>query len=103
MAFFVTIVTDNFARVAAIGAVLLLLTVVSVGDIDPSGRYGAFSSTTVPFILAIVLLLLLPSLLGGLSAIRALRSWGLRFLRSGLRFLNRWVLHRLALGTDFGC
>ena len=74
MAFFVTIVTDDLAGVAAVEAVPLLLTVVGISSIDPSGQYGAFSGTTVPFISAIVLLLLLPSLLGGLSAIRALRS-----------------------------
>ena len=102
MAFFVTIVTDNLAEVAAIGAVPLLLTVVGVGGIDPNGRCGAFLGTTVPFILAIVLLLLFSSFLGGLSAIRALRSWGLRFLRSGLRFLDLWILHWLALDTGFG-
>ena len=103
MAFFVTIVIDDLAEVAAIGAVFLLFTIVNVGGIDPSGRYGAFSGTTISFILAIVLLLLFSSLLGGLSVIGALTSWGLRFLRSGLRFFDPWVLHQLALGTSFGC
>ena len=103
MAFFVTIVTNNLAGVAAVGTVLLLLTVVGIGSIDPSGRCGAFSGTTIPFISAIVLLLLLLSLLKGLSAIRALKSWRLRFLRSGLRFFNFWVLYQLALDTGFGC
>ena len=77
MAFFVTIVTDNLAGVKAVGVVFLLFTVVGVGGIDPSGRYGAFLGTTIPFILAIVLLLLLPSFFEGLSAIKALKSWGL--------------------------
>ena len=103
MAFFVTIVTDNFARIAAVEAVLLLLTVVDIGNIDPSGRCRAFSCITIPFILAIVLLLLVSSLLGGLSAIKALKSWGLQFLRSGFKFLDPRVLHWLGLGTDFGC
>ena len=88
MTFFIIIVTDNLANVAAVGAVFLLLTIVSIGDIDPSGRCGAFFGTTIAFISAIVLLLLLTKLLGGLSAIRALKSWYLRFLRSGLRFLD---------------
>ena len=103
MAFFVIIVIDDLAGVAAVGAVSLLLTVVGVGDIDPNGWCGAFLGTTIPFILAIVFLLLLLSLLGGLSDIRALKSWCLRFLRFELRFLDLWVLQRLALGTDFGC
>ena len=103
MAFFVIIVTDNLAGVAAVKPVPLFLTVVGVGGIEPSGRYEAFSGMTIPFILAIVLLLLLPSLLGGLSAIRALRSWSPQFLRSGLKFFDPWVLHRLPLGAGFGC
>ena len=74
MAYFLTIVTNNLAWVTMVGAILLLFTVVGVGGIDPNGRCGAFSGTTILFILAIVLLLLLPKLLGGLSAIRALRS-----------------------------
>ena len=101
MAFFIIIVIDDFAWVATVGAVLLLLTFVGVGGIDPRGRYGAFLGMTIPFILAIVLLLLLPSFLGVLTAFRALRSWGLQFLRSELRFLDLWVLHWLALGTYF--
>ena len=101
MAFFVTIVTDNLTRVAAVGAAPLFLTVVGVSGIDSNSRCGAFSGTTILFILVIVLLLLFPSLFGGLSAIGALRSWGLKFLRSGLRFFDPWVFHRLAMGTDF--
>ena len=88
MAFFVRIVIDDLARVAAVGAVFFLLTVVGVCGIDPNGQCKVFLSITIPFILAIVLLLLLLSLLRGLSAIRAPRSWSLQFLRSGLRFFN---------------
>ena len=76
MALFVIIVIDDFARVAAARYVLLLLTIVGVGSIDPNGRCGAFSGTMISFILAIVLFLLLPSFFGAFSAIRALRSWG---------------------------
>ena len=75
MAFFVTIVTDNLAGVAVVGAVFLLFTFVSVGGIDPNARCAAFSGTTIPFISAMVLLLLFPKLLGGLSTPIALRSW----------------------------
>ena len=62
MAFFITIVTDNLAGVAAVEASPLLFTIVGVGGIDPSGRCGAFLGTTIPSISAIALLLLLLSL-----------------------------------------
>ena len=88
MAFFVTIVTDNLAGVLAVEAILLLFIVVGVGGINPNGQYGDFLGMTIPSILAIVLFLLFPSLLGGLSTIEALKSWGLQILRSGLRFLD---------------
>ena len=103
MFFFVTIITDDLAGVAAVGAVLLFLTVVGISGIHPSSQCGAFSGTTIPFISAIVLLLLFPKLLVGVSAIGALRSWHFQFLRSELRFLNYWVLYWLGLGTSFGC
>ena len=77
MVFFVTIITDDLTGVAAVGAVPLLFTFVGVGGIDPSGQCEAFSSTTIPLISAIVLFLLLSSLFRGLSAIKALKSWGL--------------------------
>ena len=54
---------------AAIGAVLILLTVAGVRDIDPSGQYRAFSGTTISFALAMVPLLLILSLLGGISVL----------------------------------
>ena len=81
MAFFVIIVTDNLAGVAAFGAVPLLFTVVGVGGIDPSSRCEAFSGTTISFISAIVLLLLFSKLLGSLSAIRALSELGPSILK----------------------
>ena len=78
MAFFVTIITNNLAGAAAVGAVLLFLTVIGIGAINSSGQCRAFSGMTISFILAIVLLFLLPSLLEGLSVL--LKSWCLWFL-----------------------
>ena len=101
MAFFITIITDNFAGVAAVGAVFFLFTVVGVGGIDSSGQCGAFLGTTIFSILAIVLFLLFLSLFEGLSVL--LRSWFFWFLGFKLRFFGFWVLHRLALSTNFGC
>ena len=74
-----------------------------VGCINPGGRGSIlrpfFLAAPLPFLL---LLLLFPSLLGGLSAIGALKSWGLLFLRLGFRFFDPWVFHGLALDTSFG-
>ena len=101
---FATVPTGDLAWVSTVGAVSFALFFASAGTIGPSGWGGilrpSFLVTPLSFLL---LLFLLPSLLGGLSVIgRTLKSWGLRFLRPGLRFFDPWVLHRLALSTGFG-
>ena len=48
--------------------------------VDPGGRGGTFLSPAISFIPSVVLFLLLPSLLGGVSVLGTLRSLGLRFL-----------------------
>ena len=76
----------------------------SVGCINPGGRGGilrlSFSVTSLPFLFFLLLFL---SLLGGLSAIEALKSWGLLFLGIRLRFFDPWVFHWLALDIGFSC
>ena len=48
--------------------------------VDPYGQSRTFLSLAISFIPLIILFLLLPSLFGDFSAVRALRSWGLLFL-----------------------
>ena len=72
--------------------------------INPGGRGGILRPFfLVVFLLFLLFLLLLPSLLRGLSVIKVLKSWGLLFLGSGLRFFDPQVLYWLPLGTGFGC
>ena len=68
MVFFVIIVINNFAGVAAVTTVFLLLTLVGIDGIDPSGRCSAFLGMKIFFILAIIFLLVFPSLFEGAGA-----------------------------------
>ena len=75
-----------------------------VGCINLGGRDGilrpSFLVTSFPFLL---LLLLLPSLLGCLSAMGALKSWNFLFWGLGLGFFDTKILYWLGTGTNFGC
>ena len=102
MAFFVTIVTDDLAKVflRLKPFIATQMACWSCHWINLEGRSGVLRLLTS--ILLILLLLLFPSLLGGLSAIGALMSWSLWFLRL-FWFFNPWVFYWLAIGASFGC
>ena len=106
MTLLVIIVTNGLNGIPfrSFASIFILVALQSVGCINPGGRDGilrpSFLVVPLPFLF---LLILLPSLLRGLNAIGALRSWGFLFLGLGFRFFNPWVLHWLALGTGFGC
>ena len=115
IAFFVTIVTDDLAGVAAIRALFLFFTVVGLSGINFSGQYGTFLGTTIFSALAIILFLLFPSLfrrsqpfieelmLSVLKSYSYLGPWALWYLMferaNGLKGINyRFLL--LAIEAD---
>ena len=107
MTLLVTIVTNGlsgiFLRPSVSTPTSIGVTPQVVYCINLGGQGGilrpSFLVTPLPFLF---FLLLLPSLLGDLSAIRALRSYGLLFLGPGLMFLDLWVLYWLTMGIGFG-
>ena len=103
VALWVTIVTNDLAKFFLRLRPLIAIWIASRGicSIYRNDRGGVLK--LLPAIPLIIFFLFFLSLFRGLSAVEALKSWGLRFLRPKLRFLNSYVLHWLALGTGFGC
>ena len=74
-----------------------------VGYINSGSRGGILRPFfLIASLLFLLLLFLFLSLLGGFSAIGALRSWNLLFRGLELRFFDPLVFYWLALGTGFG-